>query len=179
VLRPERLYNSHGFDPEEFRRLELEGTSMVINFYRQNQFKKVLPIAVDYGFRLPIGNHTLVDNLELIRQVKDPAGDIVEVVDFKTSEYKPDIFLTTHDMKLTMQVYAYRRLFKMKEQRILYHFLKGGKEIYSYRDDDEMRRFEVTVNSVANAIERKIIYPHYSYMCNGCPLRMECNNHKF
>jgi predicted nucleic acid-binding Zn ribbon protein len=66
----------------------------------------------------------------------------------------------------------------MKEQRVLYHFLKGGKEIYSYRDDDEMRRFEVIVNSVADAIERKLFYPTYSYLCNSCTLRMECDKHK-
>jgi chemotaxis protein histidine kinase CheA len=163
----------------EIRRLELEGTSMVINFYRQNQFKKVLPIAVDYSFNIPVGNHNLVDSLELIRQVKDPQdGDIVEVVDFKTSDYKPDIFTTTHDLRLTIQVYAYRKLFNVKEQRILYHFLKGGKEIYSFRDDDEMRRLELTINGVATAIESGLFYPHYSFLCNACPLRMECNNHK-
>jgi hypothetical protein len=177
ALRNERVILSNT-PADAVRKLELEGASMVINFYRQNQTKRVLPIAVDYSYRIPIGNHVLVDSLELIRQVKDGEKDVVEVVDFKTSEYKPDIFMTTHDLKLTMQVYAYRRLFKMKEQRILYHFLKGGKEIYSYRDDDEMKRFEMTVIAVANAIEKKLFYPNYSYLCNSCTLRMECDNHK-
>lgn len=164
----------------DIRKLEFEGVSMMINFYRQNQFKKVLPIAVDYSFKIPVGEHFLVDNLELIRQVNDPLeGNIVEVVDFKTSDYKPDMFTATHDMKLTMQVYAYRKLFNVREQRILYHFLRGGKEIYSYRDEDEMKRFEATIIGVATSIENKVFYPHYSFMCSNCPLRMDCNNHKF
>ena len=167
------------FTWSDIRKLELEGVSMMINFYRQNQFKKVLPIAVDYNFKIKIGDHYIKDSIELVRQVKDEDDkDVVEIVDFKTSKYAPDMFMTTHDLKLTMQVYAYRKLFDMKEQRILYHFLKGGKEIYSYRDDIEMKKFESIVNGVATAIEGELFYPHYSFMCRNCHLTMECNNCK-
>ena len=180
-MNPENMiFRNEHWNSSETRKLELEGASMIINFHRQNQYKKVLPIAVDYSFRVPMGRHGLVDSLELVRQVKDEEqGDIVEVVNFKTSIYRPDMFITTHDLKLTTQVYAYRRLFNMEEQRILYHFLKGGKEIYSYRNDREIEVFEATFFAIATAIEKKLFYPHYSYLCNTCSLRHECNKHKF
>ncbi len=157
---------------DEHSDLEMKGLSMLISFHRHAKFNPCVPITVEQNYKVDIGKHQLTGTIELVREVKVDNTDIIEIVDFKMGEYMPDKFYTDHDIYLTAQSYAFRKLFEAVENRIVYYFLKNGKVYYTSRD--EFSTFEYTINSIADSIENRVFYPKYSYACKSCPYQHEC-----
>lgn len=153
--------------------LEYKGVSMLINFRRS--VASSAPIAVEQKYSIPCGEHELTGSIELIREVEGQGGArVIEIVDFKTGDQVPDAFTLAHDINLTAQSYAFRRLYGVNEDRIVYHHLKTNKPYFASRDNTEFRRMINIVNAVGNAIEREEYYPKYSQRCKSCRLQHEC-----
>jgi CRISPR/Cas system-associated exonuclease Cas4 (RecB family) len=162
-------------------RYNIQGFEMVHNFHHFNKDNPGIPIAVDLEYRVPIGGVTLVGKFELIREKVDKINQtrFIEIVDFKTGNEQTDPFLVNTDINLTIASYAFRNLFQSKEDRLTYHYLKTGKEIYTQRTDNDYKRLEAIVTGVAKGIKDKHFYPRQSFMCKSCELKDICERTRF
>lgn len=159
----------------------IQGYEMIHNFYHFNKDSVGIPIAVDHEFRVPIGGVTVTGTFELIRESLDKTSPnrFIEIVDFKTGSEPTDMFLVNNDLNLTVMSYAFRNLFKAKEDRLTYSYLKTGKEIYTSRNERDYDRMKATVLGVAEGIANKRFYPRQTFMCKSCPFKDVCNIAKF
>jgi CRISPR/Cas system-associated exonuclease Cas4 (RecB family) len=159
----------------------IQGFEMVHNFHHYNKDNPGVPIAVNLEYRVPIGGVTLVGNFELIREKVDKITQkrFIEIVDFKTGVEQTDPFLVNTDINLTIASYAFRNLFQSKEDRMTYHYLKTGKEIYTKRTEKDYKRLEAIVSGVAKGIRDEQFYPRQSFMCKTCELKDICERTNF
>lgn len=179
ILLTPKQHNGTKRAPDKYN---LQGFEMVHNFHHYNKDNPGTPIAVDLEYRVPIGGVTLVGKFELIREKVDKnAGTrFIEIVDFKTgNDSTTDPFSVRHDINLTIASYAFRNLFQSEEDRLLYHYLKTGREMYTSRDENDFKRLEAIVTGVARGIAGEQFYPRQTFMCKSCPFMYACDRVQF
>lgn len=162
-------------------KLNINGFEMVHNFYHINKDTPGTPIAVDHEYRVPIAGVNIKGKFELIRETIDKSLStrFIEIVDYKTGSDAVDPFLVTHDINISIASYAFRNLFQAKEDRLTYHYLKTGKEIYTSRDEKEFDRVKKIVEGVAEGITKGHLYPRHTFMCKTCPVKDVCDRVQF
>ena len=157
-----------------------EYVKLIKEFYEREVNKTFTPIVVDTDIRVQIGDYHVMDSLELVREIKlENNKNIIELVRFNSSIYKPISFLINHDFKLTLQAYAFRKLFKAKEDRLVMYGLKNGYITNTTRNEDEFKRLTAIINNVGNAIEEQKFHPITSRMCKQCQFIDVCDKYKF
>lgn len=161
-------------------KLNIQGFETIHNFYNLNKDEPGIPIAVDHEFRVPIAGVTITGKFELIRETIDKSRStrFIEIVDYKTGN-EVDSFLVGHDINISVASYAFRNLFQAKEDRLTYHYLKTGKEIYTSRDDKEFDRLKKVIQGVAEGITKGHLYPRHTFMCKSCPVKDACDRVQF
>lgn len=182
LLTPKPHYYPTVKKSRETDKYLMQGFEMVHNFHHFNKDNPGTPIAVDLEYRVPIGGITLVGKFELIREMVDKSlgTRFIEIVDFKTgNENTVDPFTLKNDINMTIASYAFRNLFQAKEDRINYHFLKTGKEVYTSRNENDFKRLEAIVRGVAKGIAEQHFYPRQTFMCKSCPFVDTCNSVQF
>lgn len=166
---------------EQMKKKTIQGFELIHNFHHFNKNNVGIPIAVDHEFKVPIGPVTVVGNFELIREVEDERDGkkYVEIVDFKTGPDNRGDFLKDNDLIMTIMSYAFRNLFQSSEDRLVYNHIKTGKQSYTYRNDNDYKRMEAIVTSVAEGILAKNYIPRETFMCRACPFQDECDAIQF
>lgn len=155
--------------------LGYKGLGYLQAFFRQVKYNTGVPICIDKEFMAPIGDHYVTGNLELVREVGNGAGKIIEIIDYKTGRSLPDEKLVERDLALTLQSYAFRHMFQAKEQKLTYFYLRHARPLETMRGPSHYRRLTETVNSVAKCIEDQIFYPRQTYTCIGCGYKKYCD----
>ena len=151
-----------------------KAVGMLDIFYRHQRFNPGLVIDVNRPFELPIGDHQITGHIELVREIEFNTRKIIEVADFKTGNYKPDDFTLEHDLNLTVASYAFRHLYRSREDQLVYYMLKGGERFATARTSHHFEHLEQIVDQVATSIEDGHFYPRYSYQCKSCPYQDYC-----
>lgn len=151
-----------------------QGVSMISNFHRTNSESPGVPLAVDFNYEVPIGRHIVTGTLDLVREIKEGYAKMVEVVHFSTSNYVPDDWETKTNLYTTLQSYAFRKEFQVKEQRLTYYLLKTGKTFSTIRSPDDYSRLENFVDFVCTSINANLFYPRPSYTCRSCAVKEFC-----
>lgn len=159
----------------------IRGIEMIYSFYSFNKDNPGTPIAVDHEYRVPIGDVIIRGKFELVREIEDRETKkrYVEIVDFKTSEKPLEYMLVKHDMNLLLASYAFRNLFKTKEDRMKYHYLPTGRDIVINKTDDDFGRIESIVKGIGCAIKDEHFYPRQTFMCRSCELKEICDVAEF
>lgn len=168
--------------PKHRSQANVRALDMIHHFYRYNAKNPGVPIVVDEGFRLPIAGVTLTGTFELIREIEDPAEQtrFVEIVDFKTNSQEPHWFQVKNDLRLTIMSMAFRHMFRSNEDRIKYHFLKSGRDIITYRTEQDFARVERIVRDVVAGIQNERILPEQDPItCRACPFQEACDMETF
>ena len=166
-----------GVSNKNFRSEQLK---LIKTFYEIETSKKFIPIVVDTDIRVQVGDYHVKDTLELVREIElEDSKKVIEVVRFNTSIYKPLPFLIRHDFKLSLQSYAFRKLFKTKEDRLVLYGLKNGYISPTTRDQEEFKRLETIINNVGDSIADKKFHPIITHQCKQCLYQDVCNKYKF
>lgn len=173
-LTKQQIIGASTNDPK--RILHVKGVEMLVHFH-QRALKgdgPGIPICINEDFSVEIGRHLLTSKWELIREGRKKGKPIVEVVDFKTLEKKPSWYMAKQDLSLSAQSLGFRKLFQAKEDRIVFHYIKHGKEYYTSRDSNDIRKFMKIIHQVATSMEKNIIYPRQSIKCKKCRYNAHC-----
>lgn len=162
---------------QAMKKRTVKGYQMIHNFHHYNKDTLGVPIAVDHEFRVPIGDNVIIGNFELIREYVDTDGNnrFIDIVDFKTGTDNRGDFLKNNDLVMTIMSYAFRKIFESEEDRLVFSYIGSGKETYTERNDNDYRRMQYIVESVAKGIEREDFHPRETFMCQQCPFKEECD----
>ena len=158
-------------------KLNIQGFETIHNFYHLNKEKYGTPIAVNHDYRISIADVNITGKFELIRESLDKtkSNRFIDIVDFKSNAEPYDYFLVENDLSLSLSSYAFRELFQAKEDRLIFHHLKSGKESQTTRGEKDFRRMKKTIEGVATCIDKKIFYPRQAHTCKVCPFKNICD----
>lgn len=161
--------------------LQIKGIEMLHNFYHFNKDNPGVPIAVNQEYRVPVGNLVIKGTFELVREIVDPANGrrYIELVDFKTTDKSLDYFAVKNDLSLTIASFAFRNLFRAKEDRTKYHYMNTGRDIIVPKDERDYKRLEAIVSGVSRGIVEQHYYPRQTYMCRTCEFKEICDKTNF
>jgi len=158
-------------------KLGYQGFGYIQSFFNRMQHDPGVPICVAKDFDVPIGDHIIKGTFELIKETKENGRRIIEIVDYKISPSMPDKDRIERDIPLTIQSYAFRKLFQAKEQKLTYYYLNHNDSISAHRMMHDYNRVTYIVNSVAKSIEDNIYFPReiHNYLCRDqCAYKTYC-----
>lgn len=153
------------------RKKELDAFSMLATFYRQQYYNPDKVVGVNVAFRVKIDEQFFVrGNIPLLRETVRG----VEMVNFKTSNTKPDEFWQRTDMSLTLQAIGYHSMYKREADSICLHQLKQSLPIYVNRKKKDYHRLYKSAKMMKKAMDEGWYYPRESYSCDACPAKPYC-----
>lgn len=164
---------------DEIRKREKQGLNALLALHSDFQNGAGTPILIGKEYQIPVGNHTLIGTLELVREVIDEEGkSIIEIVDFKTDDKVTSLHIKG-DLEVTAASYAFRHLFGHKENRIMYHGIQSRAQQYTQRDERDFELLAHVVENVARSIEADIHYPVLNSRCYECPFQKVCEKREW
>ncbi len=155
--------------------LGLKGTSILQGFMRNISATPSVPICIAKEFSVPIGDHVISGNFEVVRETKEPGKRLIEIIDYKTGQTIPDQTMVDMDLALSIQSYAFRHMFQAKEQRLTYYYMRHNRSINTVRESLHYRRMIETIKAVADSIQSNIYYPRQTFMCKSCTYKQYCD----
>lgn len=183
LLKPRR-YSGKGMairSEAKEAKFNRDGFEMIHNFYMNHTEKKFVPILINQDYRFSFDDITVIGNFELIREILDieSGSRFIDIVDIKTSSSTMSSFLLENDLRSTMASYAFREVFKGKEDRICFHYMKNGEETFTRRSEKDFNRMKAIVKDVVKCIQQEVFYPRQTFLCSSCPFEKECSSLKF
>lgn len=149
---------------------ERHGLDMGLNMREYYKDSPGTPILVGYAYSVPIGRHTVEGILELVREINGQ----LEITDAKVSLRKVPPSLIRHDVELTAASYALRYLMKAREDRVVYYYLEGNKQLPGKRDTEDYKNLAGILSRVEVALGKKLFWPSMNDMCGVCSYRQYC-----
>jgi CRISPR/Cas system-associated exonuclease Cas4 (RecB family) len=172
----EHMIASKASHTNEIAKLGQRGATMIHNFYKDASKNIGIPLAINQDFEVPIGQHILSGKFELVREVIEQERRRIEITDYRTGQTSPDQFTLDNDLYLTVQVYAFRKLFEAHERDVFYYFLKDDKKIKVKRNLHDFARLSRMVDFIVTSIENRVYYPRQSFQCKQCMYKSICEN---
>lgn len=142
-------------------------------FYIKHQYNPGIPVGVDVRYSIRIGNHEIEDGYIQLIRVMDGK---VQIVYFDNGTYFPDDFRIKNDMRFTLMAYAYRHIFKEKENEFLYTHIRKGREMNVYRKQSDFNKLIRMLDNIGNAIENNLYWQKINHLCKSCPYSEACTN---
>ena len=164
------------YKEEKDRRASLgyEGISSILRFHRQISENPGFPLVVGQEFEVSVGKYIISDTIDVVREVQEGYDKKIELIYFNPGSYSPDDWEIKNNFHISLQSYAFRKLFEAKEQRLCYYSLKTGKQVYTHRTEDDFKRLESFIDIVGTSIESNLYYPKPSYACKTCSIKGHC-----
>ncbi|MFA5084132.1 MAG: UvrD-helicase domain-containing protein [Candidatus Paceibacterota bacterium] len=174
---------------EDYRKL---GRKIVKDFYDEflNNPPKVLKInnalALEMPFNLKIGEYTLYGVVDRIDEEKDlPAGRQglpaqaggVTIIDYKTGGSKDTLSLDDKEQLLIYQIAA-EEVFKLKPQKLVYHYLTDGKKASFLGTEKEKEQLKEKIIGEIEEMKSSDFKPKPSHLCAFCDFKDICDSAK-
>lgn len=139
------------------------------------------PIARELSFGakknepIIIGNHRFRGVFDRIDQLNGK----FYIADYKTDKSSPGYgaFILHRHPQFTYYSYAFREIFKKREQAILYYHLRSGDVFETHRSEKDYDYAKILADEVAEGIYNDRFVPFYGFHCNFCDLQVSCENY--
>lgn len=133
------------------------------------------PILVDFEYTVPIGRHTLVGRIDVVRVVRGSNGrESIELIEFLDDErYAPFVHIR-RDWRVTAASYAFRHLMNVTEEKIVYHGIISGKLKTTERGPEDYLQLERLLDHIETSIKDGIYFPRFDERCLTCPYEKRC-----
>ena len=178
-IRPRAEVESIKFQSTSWRdthkRKESQGWSNLKRIHEYYEAEHGTPIMVDYTYEIPIGNHTLTGTIDLVETKRNKAGrEEIVMTEFVVDERNMPYLNIRRDWKVTAASYAFRKVMRVSEQKIVYHGIVSGKRHDTIRDQDDYTQLEHLINIIVESTERELFYPSFNTRCESCPFQKLC-----
>lgn len=141
-------------------------------YYKENEG---MPIMVNTPYEVPIGNHTLIGEVDLVRVEKNEQGrEEIVMTEFITDERNAPFLHIHRDWKVTAASYAFRKMMNVSEQKIVYHGIISGKVLNTGRREQDFLQLEHLINTIDHMKKHDIYYPVFNERCVTCPYQKFC-----
>lgn len=133
------------------------------------------PIMVNYEYEVEIGQHTLVGTIDLVEVARNEKGrEEIRMTEFLVDERNMPFLHIRRDWKLTAASYAFRKLMKLNEERIVYHGIISGKRHDTIRDESDFKQLEHLIDIIVKATDMGLFYPSFNERCSTCSYQKMC-----
>jgi len=139
------------------------------------------PVEVEFGFGnrkddgIEIGGFPLLGFIDRIDEIRGKWY----ITDYKTDKNSPreNSFLIDRHPQFTIYSYAFRKIFGVKEQNIIYYYLRGNDPLKTHRDEKDYDYVKRLISKVVEGICRDEFVPFYGFHCNFCDLQSACEKY--
>lgn len=141
-------------------------------FLRGYERRPVRPILVDEPYETKISWHTIRGRFDLVQEVPGDRPSI-EIVHLSFNKTAPkDFYLRTH-MGLTVASYAFRTIYRRRENALVFAWLRGGGTYTTYRTPADYKRLRAQARQAA-WYAREDPMPRFGAHCISCPHQDAC-----
>lgn len=137
--------------------------------------KKLLANIIDANvpFTVRVGDIQVSCMIDLVQEIDTGDGKRLELLTFTLAKRRPtDFYLRTH-IDITLQSYAFRSLYKTKEDAIVVWWVPGGEAIETHRTPADFAKLKAQIEQAAWWAQAYPT-PRYGIHCNACLFQDEC-----
>lgn len=162
-----------------------EGIKLLENFYKKNSPWNFNAVELESRFQINLEDadtgttHTLAGFIDRID--KDPAGDVYEIIDYKTGKKMPSQEMLEDNLQLGLYSIALKdRWPKLPAEHIQtsLYFLKHNEKISAGHSDEKLERAKGRILAIIKEIEKRmesgLFEPTPGPLCNWCGFRPIC-----
>lgn len=154
---------------------ETQGWNKLKAFHEFYKTAHGTPIMIDYKYSVPIGKHTLTGSIDLVETVRNEQNrEIITMTEFVTDERNMPYLNIRRDWKVTASSYAFRKVMRLSEQKIVYHGIISGKRHDTVRDEKDFKQLEHLIDIIVETKEQGLYYPSFNERCETCPFQKLC-----
>jgi CRISPR/Cas system-associated exonuclease Cas4 (RecB family) len=154
----------------DLRTYTVDGWGLMQTFHRNNKSEPGYPILIDHEYRINIGEDAITGKIDLVRTVNDKAQLIV----LDTRKYQPHPFEIENNMDVTLQAYAFTKMFG-ETPEINYYFVKKNEFIPTVRTKTDVEKSIKIAQNILKSVKMDIYYPRQTTYCQGCRLQDLCS----
>jgi CRISPR/Cas system-associated exonuclease Cas4 (RecB family) len=148
---------------------------MIDNFFKENYYTPGTPLVINSDFEVEVGDHEVSGTIHLVREVQDGPRKVIELLEYKTGTHTPSEWMVENDLVLSLNSFAFRRIYKHREQRAVAHYLRSNKYFATMRTEEHYRRMTTTIDMIARCLQRGIFYPRQTFLCSTCSYKYYCS----
>lgn len=162
-----------------------EGIKLLENFYKKNSPWNFNAVELESRFQINLEDadtgttHTLAGFIDRID--KDPAGDMYEIIDYKTGKKMPSQEMLEDNLQLGLYSIALKdRWPKLPAEHIQtsLYFLKHNEKISAVHSDEKLERAKGRILAIIKEIEKRmesgLFEPTPGPLCSWCGFRPIC-----
>ncbi|MBU0660718.1 ATP-dependent helicase [Patescibacteria group bacterium] len=152
------------------------GKNMIKTLYQSQEGKWNVPIALEKGFTLRVGDYTIRGNIDRVDQLEDGS---LEIIDYKTGKTKDSIKGNDKDQLLIYQMAAetlpaYRHLGSVS-QLSFYYLRDAIKRTFIGKEKDIEKLREKLIKIIDNIHAGKFDAKPSKHMCGYCDFKDVCD----
>lgn len=142
------------------------------NFYDYYSKTPSFPILFNKEYECNIDDIILVGNFDIIREVDSK----IQIINIKSSSRHFNSIHIDKDIETTAMIYAFRELFKIKEDDVLIYNAEKSKRRHTARSDKDFKMLEDVIVGIKKCIDQNIFYSCPNYKCHNCSYKIKCLN---
>ncbi|MGB6839280.1 MAG: UvrD-helicase domain-containing protein [Microgenomates group bacterium] len=160
-----------------------KGKNFLADFYKKEFNPKVIPIALEQPFVIPLvaskGERRLKIGGKIDRVDRLPGGKI-EIIDYKTGANVPTQKQVDHDLQLTFYALAATNIAekpfakKPKDIKLSLYYFDGQTKISSTRTAEDFEKAKKEIFNFRKEIENSDFKCSGSYLCKNCEYSLMC-----
>ena len=152
-----------------------EGIKLLNKFYKDNDEKWTIPIFLECGFKLKIGDYLLSGRIDRIDKLDDGT---LEIIDYKTGASKEKIIGDDKNQLLIYQIVAetvpeYRNI--GKTSKLTYYYVKDGIKTDFIGKPTEIEKLREKIeDTIDNIHQRNFEATPSKHVCGNCSFKDIC-----
>src|SRR3989344_1119120 len=152
-----------------------EGIKLLNKFYKDNDEKWTIPIFLECGFKLKIGDYLLSGRIDRIDKLDDGT---LEIIDYKTGASKEQIIGDDKNQLLIYQIVAetvpeYRNI--GKTSKLTYYYVKDGIKTDFIGKPTEIKKLREKIeDTIDNIHQRNFEATPSKHVCGNCSFKDIC-----
>lgn len=193
--------NEHGVWPRNtsYGSLRERGILVLQEFHERCKWDQRTVVGTEHKFLVPFGEHELTGAVDLIELRKSGNGkELLKIVDYKSSSYKPSKFDLLLDIQFTIYLYAsmqkefwvgngpeyaglpngewqFETLKDQPRRAIWYHLWTQQEIDAGGRTEEDFQRLYRLCCEVQRATEAEVFVPRIGEACTFCAYHEWCN----
>lgn len=151
----------------------VEGISALMQMYRWMEDKQIMIGSADIPYNIVFNTKHPVELLGKIGTVAVTEDRKMELLVIDFGKRAPDRAVMDMKLKYTMDAFAMKKLMK-KDIGIHVHHVRTAQDFFTFRANDDFKRLESTVCTIAHCIEKDIYFPRENAFCSSCDMKDFC-----
>jgi DNA helicase-2/ATP-dependent DNA helicase PcrA len=158
------------FDEKNKQEYYTQGKEVLKDFYRQIQPKIPVPLFLEKGFNIKVGDYTLRGVIDRV----DPAEEGKwRIIDYKTGKVKEKISFEDKKQLLIYQLAA-KEIFQAETESLQFYYLNENKPLSFQATESDLVKVKSWIVETADAIKSSDFPPQPGNACQYCDFNQIC-----